>query len=260
MEFIFIGIIMLFLAEYNHKFSTNKFIKDNEIYFNILKEKDYDFYLHAKYGDDINIQILFEKRIKAALMIMLALFIFMIGNLTFINILIIFLSGFFTFKSPYFNLKKYYKRHMHKINLMLPYFLKTMEILAQHYTIPVALSKAIETSPDIFKTGLREMVAQINEGDSSIEPYMEFARKYPVTDSIRMMRLLYRLGLGSQENKHEQLIMFSRSVSSLQNKARETKYKERLRAMENRTMWMLGVTGGGVMILLVISIVTQLGF
>jgi hypothetical protein len=135
-----------------------------------------------------------------------------------------------------------------------------MEILSQHYTIPVALAKSIISAPDIFKPGLREMVENINAGDSSVDPYMEFARQYPVSDSVRMMRLLYRLGLGGQEDKQEQLIMFSRNVSALQNKAREQRYKDRLKTMENKTMLMLGVTGGGVMILLLISMFTMMHF
>ena len=69
------------------------------------------------------------------------------------------------------------------------------------------------------------MIEKINSGDSSIDPYMEFANEYPVRDSMRMMRLLYRLGIGEQEKKQERLLMFSRTVSNLQNKARETKYK-----------------------------------
>ncbi|MDD2470177.1 MAG: hypothetical protein PHI22_04545, partial [Bacilli bacterium] len=76
----------------------------------------------------------------------------------------------------------------------------------------------------------------------------------------RMMRLLYRLGLGGQEEKHEQLIMFARGVSSLQNKAREQKYKDRLKVMENKTMIMLGVTGAGVMALLLLSVLTMMQF
>ena len=84
---------------------------------------------------------------------------------------------------------------------------------------------------------------------------MAFARRYPVRDSMRMMRLLYRLGLGSQERKQDQLIVFSRTISNLQNKSRETKYKERLDKMEKKTMTMLVATGAGVMIILVLSIV-----
>ena len=80
------------------------------------------------------------------------------------------------------------------------------------------------------------------------------AKEYPVRDSMRMMRLLYRLGLGEQEKKHEQLTSFSKSVSSLQAKAREIKYKGRLDAMERRTMVMMVVTGGGSLLLLLVSI------
>ena len=82
---------------------------------------------------------------------------------------------------------------------------------------------------------------------------MEFANTYPVRDSMRMMRLLYRLGLGSQERKQERLMMFSRSVSNLQNKAREVKYKERLGYMESQTMTMWVVTGVVVMAIILIS-------
>ena len=150
-------------------------------------------------------------------------------------------------------LKRYYKIHLHEIDIMLPYFLKSLEILIQHYTVPVAIGKSIDDAPDIFKPGLRQLVERINSGDSTIDPYMEFANTYPVRDSMRMMRLLYRLGIGSQEGKQERLMMFSKTVSNLQNKARETKYKERLNHMENQTMIMLVVTGVGVMLVILIS-------
>ena len=159
---------------------------------------------------------------------------------------------------PYRQLKSYYKANLHRINLMLPYYLKSLEILIQHYTVPVALARSIETAPEIFRPGLRKMVAKIEAGDMTVDPYMDFAKEYPVRDSMRMMRLLYRLGLGSQENKQEQLMMFSRTVSSLQNKSREQKYKERLERMENKTMVMLFCTGGGILFLLLASLMMMM--
>ena len=102
------------------------------------------------------------------------------------------------------------------------------------------------------------MVAKIEAGDSSVQPYTDFANRYPVRDSMRMMRLLYRLGLGEQERKHQQLLSFSKSVSSLQEKAREMKYKNRLNRMESMTMIMLVCTGGGGMLLLVVSMFMML--
>jgi hypothetical protein len=143
------------------------------------------------------------------------------------------------------------------IDSLLPYYLKTLEVLIQHYTVPVAIAKSIDDAPEVFKPGLKRLIEKINQGDSSIDPYMDDANEYPVRDSMRMMRLLYRLGLGSQENKHEQLVMFSKSVSALQNKAREVRYKERLNKMENKTMVMLGAVGGGTMLLLLFAMLQQ---
>ena len=88
---------------------------------------------------------------------------------------------------------------------------------------------------------------------------MDFAHDYPVRDSMRMMRLLYRLGLGSNENKQEQLMMFSKTVSTLQNKSREQRYKERLDKMEGKTMMMLGCTGGGILAFMLMAMYMMMG-
>lgn len=255
MEILLIGIIFIFLLEYNQKISTNKFIKDNEKYFNFLKESDYEFFVRAKYGDKVDPNTLFMKRIRLSFAVIVVLIFIFLSNLSFLNVIAAFVVGYIVFKSEYSNLKKYYKAHLHEIDLLLPYYLKSLEILVHHYTVPVAIAKSIDDAPDIFKSGLRDLISKINAGDSSIDPYMEFAQEYPVRDSMRMMRLLYRLGLGSQENKHVQLLAFSKTVSNLQAKSREQKYKERLGKMENKTLTMLVCTGGGTMILLLISII-----
>ena len=178
--------------------------------------------------------------------------------MSYVNILVSLIAGFIIFKMGYTNLKKYYNAHLHEIDTLLPHYLKGLEILIQHYTVPVALGKSIDSAPEIFQKGLNQMISEINAGDSTINPYMEFAKTYPVRDSMRMMRLLYRLSLGKQERKQEQLLTFSRSISSLQQKARETRYKERLEKMENKTMSMLISTGLGVMILLILSVLMMM--
>ena len=253
-EVVILAIILYIILEYNGSISTNKFINDNQDIFMKLKEKDYDFYAKAKYGDSIDVYKLFNIRLRNGLFTMFILLFAFIADLTYINILTSIFAGFLIFKLSYFQLKRYYKKHLHVIDLMLPYYLKNLEILVQHYTVPVALGKSINEAPDIFKNGLRDLIEKINAGDSTINPYMEFAKDYPVRDSMRMMRLLYRLSLGSQERKQEQLLTFSRNISNLQQKARDTRYKDRLEKMESKTMVMLVTTGAGIMVLLVISI------
>ena len=253
MEIVIVAVIIVGVLIYNNTIDKNKFIKDNAQYFDLLREDDYNFLVMAKYGEKADSNVLFQKRITLGIItIFLVMFIFM-NTLSLLNILFSVVAGFAAFKYPYMTLKGYYKKHLHEIDVMLPYYLKGLEILIQHYTVPVAIGKSIADAPDIFKPGLRDMIEKINAGDSSIQPYMDFANEYPVRDSMRMMRLLYRLGIGGQERKQERLLMFSKTVSNLQAKARETKYKERLDHMGNQTMIMLVVTGISVMILIVIS-------
>lgn len=257
--FIIISVIVLFILHLNHTIDAKKFVQDTEPYLRFLMEDDYEFLLRVRYGDDIDVNKLFSKRVQTAIITVGILFLLFISNLNFLNIMIIVIIAFAMFKLPYINLKRFYQANLYQINLMLPYYLKSLEILVQHYTVPVALARSIDTAPEIFKSGLRELVEKVNAGDSSVDPYMDFAKEYPVRDSMRMMRLLYRLGLGSQENKQEQLMMFSKTVSQLQNKAREQKYKDRLEKMERKTMMMLCCTGGGIIFLLLLSMTQMMG-
>lgn len=261
MEFLIIGVIIVFVLNYNRIVDTNRFITDTEPYFRALMEDDYVFLLGIRYpGRELDINQLFGLRVRNGLLTIVAVIAIFFNQLSFIYVLFAVIAGYLVFKSSYNSLKSYYKANLHHVNLMLPYYLKSLEILVQHYTVPVALSRSIDTAPEVFRPGLRRLVARIDGGDSSIQPYIDFANEYPVRDSMRMMRLLYRLGLGSQQDKHEQVMMFSRTVSALQNKAREQKYKERLEKMESQTLVMLFTTGGGIMGLMLLAMMMLMNF
>ena len=253
--FIAVGAIIIFIFVYNKMFDSKRFIQDVSPLLEKLIEKDYKFLINVRYeGQNIDVNQMFQMRIRNFLVgiIFTVVFLLIMGFKWYYLAIGIGVSAYM-FKDQYIRLKTYYKTRIHTIDLMLPYYLKGLEILVQHYTFPIALSRSIETAPDVFKPGLRKLVAKIEEGDSSVQPYLDFADEYPVRDSLRMMRLLYRLGLGSQEDKHKQIMEFSKTVSSLQNKARDIKYQERLDHIEKQTMIMLVCTGGGVLALLFIS-------
>ena len=260
MQFLIIGIILFFILIYNNYINPKKFISETQPFFKFLMESDYEFLLNLKYGQNVDVEDEFGKRLRNGLITIAVAFFIFLPNMKFTYILLSIIAGFLIYKQPYSQLKSYYKRNLHHIDLMLPYYLKSLEILVQHYTVPVALSRSIDSAPEVFKSGLRKLVSKIEDGDMTVDPYMEFAREYPVRDSMRMMRLLYRLSLGSQDKKQEQLMMFSRTVSSLQNKAREQKYAERLATMERKTMIMLFTTGGGVMVIMLFSMMMMMNF
>lgn len=258
MDIALIAGLIVFIIYFNNRESLQKFILSSDSSVNFLRESKYDFYVVAKYGADVDPNVLYSQRVKNTGIVMLFSTILFIDNFGVMSLVKILGIAFLVYKLPYIQLKASYTKYMHKVDQTLPYYLKSLEILCQNYTVPVALSRSINDAPDIFKPGLVEMVAKIDAGDPSIQPYMDFALRYPVKDSMRMMRLLYRLGLGAQENKHQQLLLFSKSVSTLQNKARELRYKSRLDWMERRTMIMLVVTGGGMLIVLMFSMIFML--
>lgn len=253
-EILIVAIIVIYIFIVNGKIN-NKIFGTNSKLCNLLKEKDYDFLLIAKYGDRVyDPNEVFMKRIKEGVIVSVALIFLFLTEMSYLGIIIALVVGYLVYKNQYTSLKRWYKNHLNYIDSLLPYYLKSLEVLIHHYTVPVALAKSIEDAPEVFKPGLKRLIDKIEAGDSSIDPYMDFAKEYPVRDSMRMMRLLYRLSLGEQEKKHQQLASFSKSVSNLQAKAREQKYKARLGKMESRTMVMMVVTGGGALILLLISI------
>jgi hypothetical protein len=267
MEILVVGAIIIFILIYNNTIDKDKFFADNQKYLEAFKEDDYQFLVYAKYGEDVDVDQLYSKRVTYAFVAFLVVLVLTIsGNASaeiinsqfFLNLVLSIVVAVVMFKIPYTQLKSYYKQHLHEIDIMLPYYLKSLEILIQHYTVPVALRRSMNSAPEIFKPGLERMITRIEEGDATVEPYMDFAKEYPVRDSMRMMRLLYRLGLGSQERKEEQLMMFSRTVSTLQNKSREQKYQERLDKMEGKTMVMLFCTGGGILVILLFAMMSMM--
>ena len=259
-EILLVGVIVFFLLIYTGTINTSKFFGENKGLFELLQEKDYEFLLRAKYGERVyDVGQVFRKRVFKGLIAMVVVIFVFLSNFKALYILIAAVFGYLIFKSEYLDLKKFYKRHLNTIDSLLPYYLKSLEILVQHYTVPVALARSIEDAPEVFKPGLRDLVAKIEAGDSSVDPYMDFANQYPVRDSMRMMRLLYRLSLGEQDKKHEQMLSFSKTVSSLQLKAREQKYKARLGTMENQTMKMLMCTGGAALIIMLIASFSMIG-
>ena len=174
-EIMIIGILLFVVLSVNGYIKPNKFIYDNQDIFMKLKEDDYDFLVRAKYGDGLDSDVLYQKRIKNGL-IVIVLFIFMfLSSLNLVKIVLSCVAGFVLFKMDYINLKNYYKRHLQEIDSQLPYYLKGLEILIQHYTVPVALGKSISDAPKIFREGLVDLINKINAGDSTVQPYMEFA-------------------------------------------------------------------------------------
>ena len=81
MIFIIVGIIIIFILEYNKKIDTKRFIADSEPYFKFLMEEDYKFLLTIKYKEEVDVNKLFGIRIRnGIIVIILLIFIFLSKN------------------------------------------------------------------------------------------------------------------------------------------------------------------------------------
>ena len=139
MEIVLVGVILLFLFNYIGAFNFNTFITDNKALFSKLKEDDYDFLLISKYGDQVDVNVKYQSRVKSAIITFIIGLIVAITSVSSINFAVklvgVFLVTFLVFKNDYNSVKNYYKKHLHDINLKLPYYLKSLEILKKHLII-----------------------------------------------------------------------------------------------------------------------------
>ena len=83
--FIIIGVVLVFILEYNQHFSSRKFITDNAVYFTGLMEDDYKFLLEVKYGKgDIDVEKLFNQRVRNGLVVIVFMFFIFLFTIFFL--------------------------------------------------------------------------------------------------------------------------------------------------------------------------------
>ena len=66
MEVIVVGAIIMFILVYNNTIDKEKFYADNEKYLELIREEDYTFLCYAKYGEDVDSDQLYMKRVTYA--------------------------------------------------------------------------------------------------------------------------------------------------------------------------------------------------
>ena len=153
MEILIVGVILIFVFNYVGFFSFNKFVEDNNMLFERLKEKDYEFFLISKYGDKVDVKAKYQSRVKTAIVVFIIGIIVAMTSFQSLNfaVKLVLVLGvtFLIFKDDYSRVKNYYAVHLHDINLKLPYYLKSLEILIQHYTavsLPITIYLALSNS------------------------------------------------------------------------------------------------------------------
>ena len=83
MEVIVVGAIIMFILIYNNTIDKEKFYADNEKYLEIVREEDYTFLCYAKYGEDVDSDQLYMKRVTYAVIAFFIVLAFTISSSTY---------------------------------------------------------------------------------------------------------------------------------------------------------------------------------
>ena len=81
-EILAIGVILFAIMIASGAININKFIIDNEALFRKIKESDWDFLVKARYGNNVNPDVLYNVRLKQWLLLsvlFIAIFLFIFG-------------------------------------------------------------------------------------------------------------------------------------------------------------------------------------
>ena len=94
LEILILGVLIYIILEYNGSISTNKFVMDNSDLFKKLKERILNFMPKAKYGDSVDVEKLFNVRLRNGLLVILMMVFLFITDLNYANILFCLIAGY----------------------------------------------------------------------------------------------------------------------------------------------------------------------
>ena len=115
--------IIIFVLVYNNTIDKEKFIADNEKYFELIREDDYTFLVYAKYGEDVDPDKLFRSRVLYAFVTGVAFLFVFLSQLSALNIVLTVVIAVLVYKMPYKQLQRAYKAHFRSYKLYTLLFL-----------------------------------------------------------------------------------------------------------------------------------------
>lgn len=98
-EMLIIAIIVIYMFMVNGKINKDNIFSNNSKLCNLLKEKDYDFLLIAKYGDRVyDPNEVFMKRIRNGLIVAAALIFLFLSQMSYLTVIAAIVVGYLVYK------------------------------------------------------------------------------------------------------------------------------------------------------------------
>ena len=112
-----------------------------------------------------------------------------------------------------------------RLNIVLPYTIKSIAYLASVYPVNNALIKAIDISPVEFKPDLEKLCSDIDEDPTSFAPYQAFIDKYDgrLNRLDYYLKTLYRMSMSASTEEAKLLSNLNETISEEMSTARKAK-------------------------------------
>lgn len=146
-----------------------------------------------------------------------------IGGLGYFATVIVIL--FAAYKAFYIYLKYMDSQRIRRLNMVLPYTVKSIAYLAEVYPVNNALVRSVELVPDEFKGDIKILCEDIDKDPVSFAPYQKFIDAY----GGRLQRLdyylktLYRMSMSASREESKLLSGLNATISSEMAEARRQK-------------------------------------
>lgn len=197
-----LGIISLYLFLFTltiFHVPIDKFLCD------LLMERDIENYiLEDKY-------LYMGKRIKKARLSLLLLGIWPILNFDYRFMIIVLLLSTYILKKDYLLVKRNQYRQLKQLRFQFPIWLRQLQILIQNNTVTTSLEQSKLSAPSLIKEDLNILIDELHEDAIHLQPYLNFLKRYRLSEIERAMKLLYRYNSVGKEDAYRQ---FNRMIQS----------------------------------------------
>ncbi|MBC5754921.1 hypothetical protein H8Z76_13105 [Roseburia sp. BX0805] len=108
----------------------------------------------------------------------------------------------------------------------VPIWFMDLNLLLQHNTVYVALTKSYDNADIIIKKELDRFFDELDVTPDSVDPYLHFCSKFQMPEISACMKMLYSVSEQGIGDKKMQLDGFIQSVYEMQNRADERKKED----------------------------------
>ncbi|MEG0265256.1 MAG: hypothetical protein RR641_04715 [Erysipelotrichaceae bacterium] len=182
----------------------------------LLIERDLSLYKI----EDSNAYML--KRVMKARYVLLGLVIWPLLDFDIRYLLIITMLSVFVLKKDYFKLKKTQKQQLKQLRFQFPIWLRQLQILIQTNTVSTSLLLSKENAPSLIKDDLDILIKELKEDAIHLQPYLNFLKRFRLSEIERAMKLLYRYNSVGKEDAYFQ---FNRMIQSTTKWLRSERYE-----------------------------------